>query len=120
MPVSVDDSKCVGVGNITKSPNHNSMNDKYEHVPIESDMYDHSEAYENGFSSCCGAAVLMSGFCSKCKEHCDINEELDESVEIEELETPTEKRLHQECEIDTQIAISMAKILYPNLKDLLT
>lgn len=37
------------------------------------------EIYENGFSSCCGAKVLMGEICEDCGEHCSADEELEEN-----------------------------------------
>lgn len=38
--------------------------------------HDYLDSFDGGMlSSCCQAKVMLGGFCSHCKEHCDIEPE---------------------------------------------
>ena len=36
--------------------------------------FDPLDCFEEGLSSCCDARIMLGGICSRCKEHCDVQE----------------------------------------------
>jgi len=48
--------------------------------------YDPLDSFEDGLSSCCNARVMLGHICSRCKEHCDVDESVEREFSAEQHE----------------------------------